>query len=281
MNVYGRLSELKARAMGVSTTVLDSVLLGYLEDASRRIEGKDICNRHFYSLAGQTRYYDAEPCRELWLRGDDLISITTLKVDLDGDGVFETTLTADTDYWLWPVNRLAYKPYRRIDLNPNSSTLTIWAIGPRRVQIVGTFGYSNETKLVRTSLGDVVQLNGAINDSVTTVTLDADHGVDPGEVLQVDSEQLYVAAVSENTLTVERGVNGTTAASHSDNTDVARRVYPRRVSEVCLELALQAQWGSQRGGAFSEDVGSPTAPMGVQALRNRLGDFINHSGAGR
>lgn len=272
--VYGRLSKLKERTMGVTTTAIDSPLLGYLEDASRRID--DVCMRHFYSLAAETRYYNGDGRAELTFN-DDLLSVTTLKVDEDGDGTFETTLTANTDYWLWPYNPLANQPYKRVDLNP-SGLLRAWPAGPRRAQIVGTFGYSNETETVRTPLGDVVQLNGAINSSVTTVTLDPDHGVDPGEVLAVDSEQLYVVAVSENTLTVERGVNGTTAASHSDNADVARRVYPRRVSEVCLELALQAQWGSQRGGAFSEDVASPTAPMGDQALRNRLRMYLNTFG---
>lgn len=273
--VYGRLSDLKARAMGTSTTAIDSVLLGYLEDASRRID--DVTQRHFYSLAAQTRYYAGDGGGALWL-SHDLLTITTLKVDGDGDGTFETTLTADTDYWLWPYNRLADEPARRIDLNPNSATLTAWPRANRAVQVVGKFGYSDETAAVRTDTGVPVLLSGALSDSATVAVVDDGSRVDMGETLVLDSEQVYVAAVNANTLTVERGVNGTTAAAHDDDTPVLRRVYPNRVSEVCIELALQAQWGSQRGNPMAEDVGSPSAPLGNVALRNRLGTYRNVAG---
>ena len=61
-------------------------------------------------------------------------------------------------------------------------------------------------------------LNGAINNSTTSVTV-TDGSVFPStgnfRVL-VDSEIMIVTARSTNTLTVTRGAEGTTAASHSD-----------------------------------------------------------------
>jgi hypothetical protein len=61
-------------------------------------------------------------------------------------------------------------------------------------------------------------LNGAINNSVTSVTV-TDGSVFPStgnfRVL-VDTEIMHVTARSTNTLTVNRGVESTTAASHSN-----------------------------------------------------------------
>lgn len=65
-------------------------------------------------------------------------------------------------------------------------------------------------------------LDGAINDSVTSITVD-DGSVWPGEGdyrILIGTEVLLVTARSTNTLTVERGVDGTTAASHSDGAQV-------------------------------------------------------------
>jgi hypothetical protein len=85
--------------------------------------------------------------------------------------------------------------------------------------------------------------NLAATNATTTVTIDGSHGIVAGEVIRIDSEQMYVISVSTNdltvvrafdgsvlashnddaaihvnrTLTIERGMNGTTAASHSDS----------------------------------------------------------------
>ena len=67
-------------------------------------------------------------------------------------------------------------------------------------------------------------LDGAINASVTTVTVaDANGSGYPlvGDFrILVDSEAMHVTARSGNDLTVVRGVDGTTAASHSDEAPV-------------------------------------------------------------
>lgn len=66
------------------------------------------------------------------------------------------------------------------------------------------------------------KLNGAINASVTTITLDSTSGIAVGDILKIDDEYLTVVTVASATsLTVQRGTNGSTAASHSDNKDVS------------------------------------------------------------
>src|SRR5690606_30913408 len=67
---------------------------------------------------------------------DDLISVTTLKTDEDGDRVYETTWSA-ADYDLGPGND---PPYTMVELAP----LGNYAFPTHRkaVQIAGTWGYS-------------------------------------------------------------------------------------------------------------------------------------------
>lgn len=69
----------------------------------------------------------------------------------------------------------------------------------------------------------VTTLNGAINASTTSVTV-ADGSGFPAKMdcrIICEDEIMKVTDVSTNTLTVVRGVEGTTAATHADGTDVA------------------------------------------------------------
>jgi hypothetical protein len=105
------------------------------------------------------------------------------------------------------------------------------------------------------SLANVIPLDGWLV-STTTVTAydDTDRGTSttltegyanvgsatslgPAQTLLVDSEQMYITSISGNTLTVERGVNGTTAATHSGGATVYAYDYPALVVQACLDVA--------------------------------------------
>ena len=60
-------------------------------------------------------------------------------------------------------------------------------------------------------------INGAINASVTTVTVDDGDYFKRGDLIRLGTEILEVTDISTNDLTVKRGVHGSTAASHSDD----------------------------------------------------------------
>lgn len=64
-------------------------------------------------------------------------------------------------------------------------------------------------------------LNGAINNSVTTITVDSTQGYpSSGEVI-IDSERITYTGKTSTTFTgCTRGANGSSAASHSDNANV-------------------------------------------------------------
>lgn len=133
---YCSLTNLKNRlSLDGSTPELDPILEGVIEAASRMIDG--VTGRVFYQRTAQARVFSAE---ESWMLDiDDLVSVTTLKADEDGDRVYEITW-AITDYDLGPLNAAIYgRPYTRITLTPNSTrsfpTLS------RSVQITGTWGW--------------------------------------------------------------------------------------------------------------------------------------------
>ena len=73
------------------------------------------------------------------LRVPDLVSVTTLKVDDDGDGVFETTI-ASTDYELDTYRVAVGWPWEIVRLLDRS-----WPTGTRRrrrIEIAGSWGWS-------------------------------------------------------------------------------------------------------------------------------------------
>lgn len=70
--------------------------------------------------------------------------------------------------------------------------------------------------------GVVTTLNGAVSSSATVITLTSITGfpVVPRFRLRVDDELMLVTGISGSNFTVQRGVEGTTAVSHSDKATV-------------------------------------------------------------
>ena len=99
-NGYATLADVKA-ALRITDSVDDSLLEISIEAASREIDGW--CERVFTSSTA-TRIY--RPTDVFTVEVDDLQSITTLKTDSDGDGVFDVTWET-TDYQLNPLNGIA------------------------------------------------------------------------------------------------------------------------------------------------------------------------------
>lgn len=198
-NCYLTLAELKAD-LGITDTTDDTLLKAVMEAASRAVD--EHCHRRFF-VESRTRYYT--PRYPDLLDVDDLLSITTLKHDSDGDRTYETTWVA-TDYDLTPFNAsFEKKPYVAIETTPagQQSFPTV----SRGVEIAGSWGYWSEPASLDT-------LGVAITSTTATV-ITATNGTlwSPGMTVLVGSEQMHVQAVNGNTVTVTRGVNGTTAAT--------------------------------------------------------------------
>jgi hypothetical protein len=74
-------------------------------------------------------------------------------------------------------------------------------------------------------VGDLDHLNGAVNNTTTTITLNDSSGFPTSYPYSVtcEFEEMTVSNNAANVLTVTRGVNGTTAAAHVDNTEIVWR----------------------------------------------------------
>ena len=103
-NGYCTLAEVR-QLLGYSNaleTTSDLLIEKVIEAASRAIDGW--CDRRFFTTsADETKYYTAKYYNALFPE-DDIISITTLATDEDGDGTHEVTW-ATTDYLLVPFNK--------------------------------------------------------------------------------------------------------------------------------------------------------------------------------
>ena len=86
---------------------------------------------------------------------------------------------------------------------------------------------------------DQLDLNGSINDTTTTITLDSTKMLKGQEgFIKIDDEIMYYSARTSTTLTVTRGVLGTSGASHSDNSKVfiVYRVIVRQIINENIEM---------------------------------------------
>ena len=119
-----------------------------------------------------------------------------------------------------------------------------------------------------------------LNAAYTTITVDDGTRYHAGEVIQIDSEQMFVDSIAGNVLnvkrawngtansehandtpvyvfrvlTIERGVNGTTAATHANATAMVRHVPPDDIVEWALAEAI-SMWNQEESG-WGRTVGS-------------------------
>jgi hypothetical protein len=252
MHVYACLQEFKdfLREQGSTSlgTNQDATMLGVLESASRRID--EWCGRGsgFGPRTG-TNTYDGDGTDVLWLNDDLATAAPTVKVD----GV---TLTVDVDYFLRRAGG-AYgdPPYRRVQLDDD------WfPIGLRKVTVAGPWGYPSITRDLTITTAEALDATEQVCD-VSGVT-----GLSPGMTLLIESEQVYVSAVTPgttNTITIDRGVNGTTAALHNTGLTPKRIIYTAAAVDACNRVALR-RWRSRDAGADGMDGGGQ---VGVIAPR--------------
>ena len=159
---------------------------------------------------------------------DWLIDATTVTNYSGTDRSTSETLSEGyaNDYWLEPYNS---NPKVRLKFNEDSTKS--FNAGQQTLAVAGTWGYTNDTT-VQTDLAAAITDDAAVEIEVTSA---ASLGI--AQTILVGTEQMYITGISSNTLTVERGVNGTTAATHLINVNVSSYDYPPLVVQACLDLA--------------------------------------------
>ncbi len=170
----------------------------------------------------KTRYYDLVDSRLLTLDAD-LLAITSL-TDSSGN-----TLVEGTDVLAYP---LSGPPYSRIEIKLDSGdSLNYSGTTQKALTLAGIWGWHDDWANAFEASGDTVQDTGGGTPAATSITVSDADGVDAWGVtprfdadtlLKIEDEYLWLTAQSTatNMLTVVRGVNGSTAATHAKTTPI-------------------------------------------------------------
>ena len=270
VNSYATLSELKA-VLGISSTTDDSMMLKILQASSRSIE--NYTNRRFYSTT-ETKYFDG--ALTLWV--PDLLSVTTLKTDEDGDATFENTFdgTVGTgDYILYGgglEDSLNLYPRTHIEINPNGDYGSFASGVKRGVEIAGVWGYGDGTSatpyVTDTTTAEAIDAGEVAIDVTSATNLSA------GMTILVESEQMYITSIATNTITVEKGVNGTTDAAHATAKQIYYYRYPRDIMQACIDLSVALYQNRAKQGLQSERLGDYSYTIAGTSLGKSMVESI-------
>jgi hypothetical protein len=263
MNCYISVADLKT-ALAITSTTDDTVMRKIAQAASRQID--KYCGRKFY-VEATTKYYDGSGVR-LWT--DDILSITTLKTDEDGDATYENTF-ATTDYILYPLNGY---PKTYIETS-NDGDYAGFGCGVKKgVEVVGKFGYGDGISatpyVVDTTLTAAIASTSATTCTVTAVT-----NLSAGQTILIDSEQMFIYSITTLTLTVERGVNGTTAALHDNGKSLYIYQYPYDVWQACMDLSSAVYQNRNKKGIQSESLGDYSYTLAQGQANSIMSDTIS------
>lgn len=268
---YATIADLKG-ILGITSTTDDTVMRKMLEAASRSIDR--YTNRFFYTIS-ETKYFDG--AKTLWT--PDVLSITTLKTDEDGDGTYENTFqvsTAPVDYFVYGdggEDAFNIYPKNRLEINPNGDYGS-FALGVKKgVEIAGLWGYGDG--ISATPYTSDTTTTESIDSSETAIDVTAVTNLSAGNLILIESEQMYIYSISSLTLTVERAVNGTTAVAHEPSGDIVYIYqYPADIRQACIDLASAFYQNKGKQGMSSERIGDYSYSMNKEILYGIMNDTI-------
>jgi hypothetical protein len=263
MTLYATLDEVQS-VMTASSTAATAAeknkILSDLRVISRRIDREFQSRRPLFAPYSEARTLRVNSI--LVNRYDGTLRLTDPLLALTGVSIATTALVVDTHVEAWPDTTAPIGYLRLINCTDYS-----WyhdpgcadCGGPLTVTITGTWGLHRDYANAWMKVDD---LQATITDSATTLTVAVAAGADaygvtprlsPGNLIKIDSELLEVTAVSTNTLTVRRGVNGSTAAAHTGAASTAGAdIYTWQVEEpIRRAVARQAALMYARRGAYT------------------------------
>ncbi len=268
-NTYTGIDDLKSR-MGIAGVANDKTLWATLHAASRAVDR--YCNRHFFTLE-DVRLFDIDDHASVAI--PDLVSVTEILEDRDGDRVFETTRPA-SDYALYPLNASpdspTGRPHNEVRSDVGSSS-NGFAIGRSRLSIEGRWGF--RFSIVDT--GSAISVSGGIGPVGTVVPVDVVSEIQAGMTIVIDNEQMFVRQVNGTNLTVKRGMNGSAISAHDDTAVISFVEFPAEISEA-TELLTARYWKSKDATSGGLAGVAGFGPIRVQAgfdaeIEQLLGPF--------
>lgn len=232
---YASLEAVKAE-LSLTGTTQDARLKRLIERASAYLEA---ATRRVFVPMTETRVFDAPAgVTAPLLLDQDLLAVTAVS---DGGGAVVLS-----DLVLYPLNA-ARK--RMIALAPGVSWET-GATAQAAISVSGRWGYSDDLDATGATLAAAISSTTAMTLTASAVGL-----IETGWCLAIDTEQFFVTGVNGTAITVQRGNNGTTAATHSLGASIYRYVPAPAIEEATVVLAsLWFQW-QDAGGVKSKTIG--------------------------
>jgi hypothetical protein len=208
-----------------ATTTYDDALLRYAHMLSRFVDQH--CERVFYP-ASAVKQLTGNGKGVLRIR--DALSISQLRYSEDYGATY-TALAQSGNWHLARSGDFAHPgSYDQIVIDPNGTILGAWPTGILALEATGIWGYADDRDEAWEDSLDEVEDNPLTSGATEVTVNDADGasstGTAPrfmaGQLLRIQSEYFEVSAVNTTTnkLTVVRARNGTTAASHVQNTQI-------------------------------------------------------------
>lgn len=242
VNGYATLAEVLANKAIKSTDQADDAFFeALIENTSRLIDQQT--GRWFYPRI-MTRTHDMPNSMELRLNAD-LLSITSIS---NGDA----TAVTSSQYVTMPHED---SPFWAIRLKPSSSiswTSTDDGDTDGAISIVGIWGYHTRYDMAWRSL---TTLGAAIvTTSATTFTATSGVSFSSGQIIKIDSEYMLVTGVNGTTVTVERGWNGSTAATHLINAAITVWRTQGEINRACRDIVTNVynnRYGNNPTGQIS------------------------------
>jgi hypothetical protein len=143
---YATLAELKA-SLAITDSTDDTPLQSCLDAADQLINNYVDTKVGFGQTASQTRYYTAQ--RFDYVLTDPIVSVSAIATDINGDGTYAQTWSAN-DYVLAPRNAaLDGRPYTEIDTSPFSSAVLNFPTGYLETRVTAVFGWPSVPAAVK------------------------------------------------------------------------------------------------------------------------------------
>lgn len=258
MTLYATLAQAKLQLQANATIGVEQAerrLLDLIRVASRRVDSimNPYAKREVFAPHIATRTLRIVPTDVN--SHDGTLRLTESLLALDSVTLGGSALTAVE---AWPAGVTPIETLRLTEWCTNWYDLPNYdagVSGPLVVTITGTWGlhrdYANAWQAVDT-------LQAAIaTTTATTFTVASAAGNDtfgiaprlsPGNLVRIDDEMMEVSSVATNTITVRRGVNGSTAATHGNGATVETFIVEEPVRYA---VARQAGLMTSRYGAYT------------------------------
>lgn len=238
-NAYATLEDYKnyvtARNQTPSTGDADDDVIEMLLDAASRYIDSET-QRTFYPSV-QARYFDVPDGRELIVDEDllEVLSITNGGASL-----------ASTEYNLVPRNYSPAYGIKITDVSAYAWTSNAAGSMEQAIAVNAIWGYHDKYSQ---AWGDSITTTEALDTSETGIDVSSLTAFSAGKIIRIDNELILVTAVTSS-LTVVRGWNGSTAASHDNGASIEIWHPMNGAKLACLEIT-QAAYHRRFGKSLS------------------------------